>query len=291
MPQLPMYQGVVNSPQTELAAPIDATQDTIPLLDASVLPPAPNLATLGTGEDAETVLYTGINGNTLTGVTRGFQGTARAWAAGTKVARYYTAYDHEAFMRNIEEHETRIGQNTVAVQQVAAALDEHKNESVLLGNTPHGIVYEEGTFTPYFRPLIGEFQNIEYNEQYGYYVRRDNLVWVYGHLSVIGDTLNVGTASGHLRIAGLPYICRASGVIYGYIGEGPRSFRWNVDEKVIGITYRSMPAMAEVGLYKKIRPGDNIVNPSPDEQINVVHLLKSSGTHLNIVSFSFHYLI
>lgn len=175
--------------------------------------------------------------------------------------------------------------------QNAADLAAHLNESVLLGNTPHGIVYEEGTFTPYFRPVSGEFQNIEYTDQYGYYVRRDNLVWVYGHLSVNGNTLNVGTASGHLRIAGLPYICRASGVMYGHIGEGPRSFRWNVDEQVIGIIYRSMPAMAEVGLYKKIRPGDNIVSPTLDEPINVVHLLKSSETYLNIVSFSFHYLI
>ena len=130
MPQLPMYQGVVNSPQTELAAPIDATQDTIPLLDASVLPPAPNLATLGSGENAETVLYTGVDGNMLIGVTRGFQGTAKAWAAGTKVARLFTAYDWDSARQNIEDHETRIDQNTAAMQQVAGALNAHLNDNV-----------------------------------------------------------------------------------------------------------------------------------------------------------------
>jgi hypothetical protein len=99
---------MVNSPQTELASAITDTDTTIPLLDASKLPPAPNLATIGTGEDAETILYTGVSGNDLTGVTRGFQGSAKAWVQGTKVARYITAYDHDTFRGNIADHETRL---------------------------------------------------------------------------------------------------------------------------------------------------------------------------------------
>src|SRR5690606_27922046 len=218
-----MYAPMVNSPITELATAIDDTQTTIEVVDGSKLPDAPNLAMIGLGENTETILYTQKDGNVLSGVTRGFQGVAKAWPQGTRVARFFAAYDQMAIQENIK-----------TLDQSLAA---HLNESVLLGNTPHGIVYEEGTFTPYFRPVSGEFQNIEYNDQYGYYIRRDNLVWVYGHLSVNGNTLNVGTASGHLRIAGLPYICRASGVMYGFIGEGPRSYRWNVDEQVIGINY------------------------------------------------------
>lgn len=124
----PMYPGIVNSPQTELASAIDDEQTTIPLLDASVLPPPPNLATLGTGEDAETILYTGVEGHTLTGVVRGFQGTARAWSTGTKVARRFTAYDWDSARQNIEDHETRIEQNTSAVQQVANDLGAHLND-------------------------------------------------------------------------------------------------------------------------------------------------------------------
>jgi len=99
----PMYPGQVNSPHTELASAIDDEQTTIPLLDASVLPDPPNLATIGTGEDAETILYTGVSGNDLTGVTRGFQGAAKAWNAGTKVARNFTAYDYDALRQNVEE--------------------------------------------------------------------------------------------------------------------------------------------------------------------------------------------
>lgn len=84
---------MVNSPATYLAAGITASVTTIPVLDSSKLPAAPNLATIGTGETAETILYTGKSGNDLTGVTRGFQGTARAWNQGIQVARYLTAYD------------------------------------------------------------------------------------------------------------------------------------------------------------------------------------------------------
>ncbi|MFW5438738.1 hypothetical protein [Paenibacillus apiarius] len=99
----PMYPAVVNSPVTELAAAIDDVQVTISVTDISALPPAPNLAVLGTDETAETIRYTSINGSELT-VERGFQGNARAWSAGTKIARNYTEYDHEAFRENIEEH-------------------------------------------------------------------------------------------------------------------------------------------------------------------------------------------
>ena len=100
----PMYPGMVNSPQTELASAITDTDTTIPLLDASVLPDPPNICTIGTGEDAETVLYTGISGNDLTGVTRGFQGAAKAWSAGVKVARNFTAYDYDALRQNVADH-------------------------------------------------------------------------------------------------------------------------------------------------------------------------------------------
>jgi len=102
-----MYPGKVNSPMTELASAIDNVQTTIPLLDASVLPAAPNLATIGTGENAETVLYTGVSGNDLTGVTRGFQGAAKSWGAGVKVARLFTEYDYDALRQNILSHASR----------------------------------------------------------------------------------------------------------------------------------------------------------------------------------------
>ncbi|MCL6605633.1 MAG: hypothetical protein K6T94_22445 [Paenibacillus sp.] len=110
MVQQIMYPAMPNSPGTELSAAITAVVTTIPVLSVAALLAAPNLTTIGVDETSEVILYTGISGNTLTGCTRGFGGTtARSWATASKVARYFTAADHNAFKANIEDHETRLG--------------------------------------------------------------------------------------------------------------------------------------------------------------------------------------
>ena len=96
-----MYGAKTNSPSSELVNSINDSQSTIELVDASVLPDAPNLLTIGEGEDAETCVYDGITGNVVNIVMRGFQGGAKAWDAGTPVARNFTAYDHDAFKQNL----------------------------------------------------------------------------------------------------------------------------------------------------------------------------------------------
>ena len=88
-----IYPAQANSPQTLLSAQLSADAVTVPVQSAAVLPEAPNLAVIGTGEDCETILYTGKSGNNLTGVTRGFEGTAKAWPAQTVIARNFTAWD------------------------------------------------------------------------------------------------------------------------------------------------------------------------------------------------------
>lgn len=104
-----MFPAVANSPATELSAAITDIQTTITLLDASKLPDAPNIATIGVDESAETVRYEGKSGNTLTGVTRGFNGTAaKAWAIGVGVARYFTAYDVDALRENVTGHSAEL---------------------------------------------------------------------------------------------------------------------------------------------------------------------------------------
>src|SRR5690606_9492908 len=97
-----MYAPMVNSPITELANAIDAEQTTIEVVDGSKLPDAPNLAMIGLGENTETILYTQKDGNVLSGVTRGFQGVAKAWPQGTRVARFFAAYDQMAIQENIK---------------------------------------------------------------------------------------------------------------------------------------------------------------------------------------------
>lgn len=102
-----MYPAKANSPQTELAADITAADTSMTVLDATVLPTAPNLCTLGSDEDAEVVSYTTITGNVVSGLVRGQSGTtASVWTAGTPVARDFTSYDHDTFKGNIEDLDT-----------------------------------------------------------------------------------------------------------------------------------------------------------------------------------------
>jgi len=117
-----MYPGKINSPATTLSSGINDIVTTIPLTDASVVPAAPNLAVIGTGEDAETIKYTGKSGNDLTGCTRGFQGTAKAWDSGTPVARFFTAYDYDTLRTNLSTHNAAVLSQTV-----------HDNDNLLVG--------------------------------------------------------------------------------------------------------------------------------------------------------------
>ncbi|MFD2116327.1 hypothetical protein ACFSTH_08420 [Paenibacillus yanchengensis] len=104
-----MYPGMPNSPTTELAAAITATQTTITVLNGSALPDAPNLAVIGgEGELAETILYTNKSGNTLSGITRGLQGVARAWESGLGIARNFTDVDYAALVANITNHDEQL---------------------------------------------------------------------------------------------------------------------------------------------------------------------------------------
>lgn len=98
-----MYPGKINSPATTLNGAINNSVTTINVVDGSVLPTAPNLAVIGTGEDAETILYGVKTANELSTVTRGFQGTAKAWDTGIKVARMFTEKDYASLKSNVTE--------------------------------------------------------------------------------------------------------------------------------------------------------------------------------------------
>jgi len=101
-----MYDGLVNSPETTTTNNISNSDTIIYLLDPSRVPAdLPNLMTLGTGTNAETVKVTAIDGSAIT-VERGFQGTPAAWNAGTIIARNFTEYDYNALKENILELET-----------------------------------------------------------------------------------------------------------------------------------------------------------------------------------------
>ena len=96
-----MYAGQANSPNTVLSGDVDSTTREITVDDASVLPAAPFLLTIGYDTSAsETVLVTEKDGNTLT-ITRAVDGSAQVWVAGIKCARVFTAKDLNDLQTNV----------------------------------------------------------------------------------------------------------------------------------------------------------------------------------------------
>lgn len=97
-----LYAAKANSPATGLSAAITAAATTIAVIDKSALIDAPGIATIGTGDQCETITYTSISGNILMGVTRGVNGVASDWPSGTVVCRLFAAYDHDALRERAE---------------------------------------------------------------------------------------------------------------------------------------------------------------------------------------------
>ena len=124
-----MYPAINNSPVTTLAAAVTTASTTLELVDASCLPAAPNICTIGTDDTAELVLYTNISGNSLTGCTRGFNNTTiKGWALGSKVYRAFSAYDHQAFIDNLNDLAASRTTDEAAIQQNADDIDDLESD-------------------------------------------------------------------------------------------------------------------------------------------------------------------
>lgn len=102
-----MFKAQTNSIATSITNNVSISDTSITVLDGAILPDAPSLLVLGSGVNAETIKMTAKNIDILT-VERGFQGSAKAWNAGTSISRNFTAYDHDAFLENIEQNKTSI---------------------------------------------------------------------------------------------------------------------------------------------------------------------------------------
>lgn len=135
-----IYAPKINSPQTTIVNGIDSDDTSIVLVNSSVLPAAPCLCTLGLGNAAETILYTSLSGNTISGITRAVEGTAIAWPSGTKVARYFSSYDYLAFKEHIETLEVQNGSETLntTATTLSGAINENTDS---LANTMNNYIF------------------------------------------------------------------------------------------------------------------------------------------------------
>lgn len=124
-----MYSAINNSPATSLIDAISSVAAMINLESTSYLPDPPNIATIGSDDDAELILYTTKSTVSIGGISRGFNGTtAKAWPVGTPVYRAFTAYDHNAFKENIDLALNGVETNARNITNANQALENSRKE-------------------------------------------------------------------------------------------------------------------------------------------------------------------
>lgn len=97
-----MYKGIAFSPTAALTEDIGAGDTTIKVDSTDGFPEAPNYATIGADEQAETIYYGAKTPDTLSGCRRGIEGTAKEWQTGEIVGRNFTNVDYETLIANID---------------------------------------------------------------------------------------------------------------------------------------------------------------------------------------------
>ena len=140
--------------------------------------------------------------------------------------------------------------------------------------------YEEGTWTPVYAPTTGAFTAIT-SVATGRYTKIGRLIHLSATIYTSG-TLTVGTASGNLKITGLPYSNNAS-----IQGGGPNvsSQAWNLatDKNRVGV---AVPTSAShIILY------DNTLNGSsfPSGNVEVSDMNVAGGGFSNLLTFNITY--
>lgn len=101
-----MYDGVVNSPETYLTQNLAADATVIYVADSSVFGSLPNLAVIGTDQNAETILIKSKRSDGGLEVQRAIEGPAKRWEKTTAIARNFTNYDYNQVKSNIEKLNT-----------------------------------------------------------------------------------------------------------------------------------------------------------------------------------------
>jgi hypothetical protein len=102
--------------------------------------------------------------------------------------------------------------------------------------------YEEGTWTPVYTTSGTDFDSVSYTVRYGNYVKIGSLIFVTGFIRT--SSITVGSASGTVRIGGLPFTRSGSmsppGICHGasWAGDVPRSCI-SYTNATLGLSYRT----------------------------------------------------
>lgn len=178
-----LYKAIVGSPITYLTSDISAAQTTISIADDSALPDAPNICTIGYGENIETIRYGAKSNGVLRDVTRGIEGIPRAWSSGTEVARFFTAHDHNAIINTLMLH-------------LAESSSKHIKES---GSNENGsyIRFDDGTQICWHQANIGSIMAVgegTFNNLY----RTNHYTWVFPKTFTISPSISITVVFGSI---------------------------------------------------------------------------------------------
>jgi hypothetical protein len=105
--------------------------------------------------------------------------------------------------------------------------------------------YEEGTFTPEYTPTTGAFTSVTYLVQVGKYTKIGNAVNF--TIAIRTDAITVGTASGSIRISGLPFTSSSSpnyqaatiGFSNAFVLNNPSAGIVEANATTLNLTYRA----------------------------------------------------
>ena len=153
-----MYKGIPFSPQVALADGIGAGDTVIKVTDITAFPAAPSYATIGTDEEGETILYAAKTSDSLSGCTRGVEGTAKAWPAGTTIARNFTNKDFEALQENIKAAQNTANSAVAAAGTAQTSANNAQNTAnkaiSTIGNIPKNKDGEDQTVVEYVAEFV-----------------------------------------------------------------------------------------------------------------------------------------
>jgi len=136
--------------------------------------------------------------------------------------------------------------------------------------------YEEGNFTPTYVSTSGSFSSIAYQNQVGRYTKIGDIVFAY--IFIRTSSLSVGTASGLLRIAGLPFTVENVNASLG-VGSVSNQNGWitNAPRNILGNQNATSADLlfTDTNLYNNITPS-NMSTGSGHNRINALLIYKTT---------------
>jgi hypothetical protein len=146
--------------------------------------------------------------------------------------------------------------------------------------------YEEGTFTPSYSAATGAFTTLLYTSQQGYYTKVGNIVTFLIYIQT--SEVSVGTASGELKISGLPYTAASASPLDSYAGVAATIFsrRWTLAADI-----QNLSGIGVISGTTTVQLQKSTMNTSTVVRVQVSDLTTGAAASRNSLSIAGHYYV